>query len=592
MAFGPQTRLSWIAELLPFLGHADWNLKPVDNWNSPANRRFTRRPLPEVVNPALGPATAADDYPVTHYVGSAGVGEDAAGLPGDNPRAGVFGYERQLRPQDLVRGSSNTIAILGVQDQCGPWAQGGQATVRPLAHQPYINGPDGFGSGQEDGMVVGFADGSVRFLSKNTDPKIMERLVAVQGEKVDLSMFDPQPPPAAGQPLAAPPKAPAKLPVATRKRVPQPKPAAPLDRRLKAALGEPIQKISLPNMPMGDAVRLVSAVGALPVTFDPDAMQELGVSLRDPVKIEASSATVGELLDKIAAARDMARVVEHGQVVFTTTSEYREALRTATYSVIDLRRGDPRAAAELARLAQRLVAPESWKAAGGQGTVEVTPDALRITQTGCVHHQLLVFFEKLRAARGIPLTSGLDRKLFNLETRISQARAYLGHVTSINVGTATPLGEILEKLKEPAGTQIFVDRPALAAAGVSENTPTKLRCEGLPQGIALHELLEPLGLAWRVVDGNTVQITTKKAVAGRLEIEFYPLAKRLAGQPPAALIDQLKAAIPGATWGESDPQAGTPAGAIEYDPISQHLIVLQSQPVQAAVEAFLAQGAK
>ena len=71
------------------------------------------------------------------------------------------------------------IAVLGVQGQCGPWAQGGRATVRPLTQRPYFNGPDGFGSGQPDGMVAGMADGSVRFLSKNIDPHVMEQLATV-----------------------------------------------------------------------------------------------------------------------------------------------------------------------------------------------------------------------------------------------------------------------------------------------------------------------------------------------------------------------------------------------------------------------------
>ena len=145
-----------------------------------------------MVNPAFGPAKSSDGYPVTHYVGVAGVGEDAAQLPADDPRAGMFGYGRQTRQQDLVRGGANTIAVLGVQDQCGPWAQGGQATVRPLTQQPYVNGPDGFGSGQPDGMVAGMADGSVRFLSKNIDPHVMEQLASVRGgQEVDAAVFEP-----------------------------------------------------------------------------------------------------------------------------------------------------------------------------------------------------------------------------------------------------------------------------------------------------------------------------------------------------------------------------------------------------------------
>ena len=126
----PETRLSWIAELLPYLGHADWHVEPGYDWNNSHNQPVTKRPLPEVVNPAFGPATSPDGYPVTHYVGVAGVGEDAAQLPADHARAGMFGYGRQTRQQDLVRGGANTIAVLGVQDQCGPWAQGGR---RPCA---------------------------------------------------------------------------------------------------------------------------------------------------------------------------------------------------------------------------------------------------------------------------------------------------------------------------------------------------------------------------------------------------------------------------------------------------------------------------
>ena len=118
---------------------------------------------------------------MTHYVGVAGVGEEAAQLPANHAKAGMFGYGRQTGQQDLVRGGANTIAVLGVQDQCGPWAQGGRATVSPLTQKPYINGPDGFGSGQPDGMVAGMADGSVRFLSKNIDPHVMEQLATIRG---------------------------------------------------------------------------------------------------------------------------------------------------------------------------------------------------------------------------------------------------------------------------------------------------------------------------------------------------------------------------------------------------------------------------
>ncbi len=583
--FGPETRLSWIAELLPYLGHSDWNLNFANNWKSAENQRVTQRPLAEVVNPALGPAVAAGDFPVTHYVGAAGVGEDAAGLSADDPRAGVFGYERQTRMQDLVRGGANTIAILGVQERCGPWAQGGGVTVRALTQQPYVNGPDGFGSGQAGGMVVGMADGSARFISKDVAPEILEQLVSVRsGDKVNMAALDPQPP---GLLEALPPPIPAK----PRPPVAKTKPAPPLDRKLKAQLDEPIQKLSLKNMPLGDAVQLVAAVGALPVTLDPDALEELGISLRDPITVEAADGNVATLLDKIAATRNLARVVENGQVLLTSTSAYREEPRTLRYTVSDLTRGNPQAAAELAGLIQRFVAPQSWQTAGGSGTIEAEPEILRITQTGHVHYQVVVFCEKLRVVRGLPPKSHLDPKIFSLDSRITRAKAVLGRAMTINAPTGTPLHEVLDLFKQP-GTEIFIDRPALAAAGMNENTPTKFRSEGQPLGTVLPRLLEPLGLGWRTVDANSLQITTKTALAARQEVEFYPVGKRLAGQPPAAVIDQIKAAVPEAAWNDGAPKVGAAAGVIELDPASQYVIVLQVQPVQMKIEAFLAQGTK
>ncbi len=285
----------------------------------------------------------------------------------------------------------------------------------------------------------------------------MEQLVTVRGgEKVNMAALDP-PPPAVLE--AAPPAGPPLIPAKLRPPLAKLKPARPLDPKLVAQLNEPIQKLALPKMPLGDAVQLVAAVGALPVSFDPDALEELGVSLHDPVTVESAGDTVATLLDKIAAARGLARTVENGQVLLTSTSAYREELKTLHYTVSDMTRGNPQAAAELAGLIQRFVSPQSWHAAGGSGTIEAEADVLRVMQTGHVHHQIVVFCEKLRVARGLPTKSHLDPKLFSLDSRIDRAKPVLGRAITINAPTGTPLREILDQCKQP-GTDIYIDRPA------------------------------------------------------------------------------------------------------------------------------------
>ena len=204
-----------------------------------------------------------------------------------------------------------------------------------------------------------------------------------------------------------------------------------------------------------------------------------------------------------------------------------------------------------------------------------------------MHRQILVFCEKLRVARGLPTRSHLDPKQFSLETRVSRAKPILGHTTTINAVTGTPLADILERPKQPAGTEFLIDRPALAAAGVNENTPTKLRSEHVMQGVVLRQLF---GAAGSGVAGHRRQHAANhlsKGLGRALEVEFYPLGKRAAAQPPAAVIEQIRAGVQGAVWGD-----GVAAGTMCLDPPSQCLIVLQTQPVQEAIEAILSQAAK
>jgi hypothetical protein len=582
----PETRLSWIAALLPYYGHADWKGQLAFGlpWDGPQNQAVTRQVLPEVVNPVLGQAATKAGFPVTNYVGVSGVGPDAGHLAASDSRAGVFGYGRNTRPEDITRGASNTIAILGVTLRCGPWAAGGASTVRSLSQRPYINGPDGFGSGQPDGMLAGMADGSVRFLSKDMDPQLLEQMATIHGPAAK-PQAEPQPK-AEPKPLAKPQAEaqPVAKPQAQAKPAAKPQ-AAELDVRSRLAM--PIPKIELPKMPLADAVALLAGMANLPVGFDPDAMQERGATTRDRVSLSLSGTTVGQALEAIASSRKLACVVQGGRVLITSPADHREALRVVRYTVDDLTGKDVRATTELARMVQKLVAPDAWQTSGASGTIAAEEGALLVNQTGSVHSQVLVFCEKLRTARGKPVRSRLSPGLFTPATRADRAGAMLGHLVTVNFRQPTPLAEILIHLRQSSGAEILVDGPALAAAGTSESAKTTVAAERQPLTAALGQALGPLGLGWRVVGPETIQVTTRQAVAARLELEFYPVGSLLARQEPPALIERLKSRVPGASWNE-----GGGSGVVLFDPPSQALLILQTQPVQIAVEAALKEMAK
>jgi prepilin-type N-terminal cleavage/methylation domain-containing protein/prepilin-type processing-associated H-X9-DG protein len=177
----PDKRLSWQVDILPYLEQANVH-NQIDfkkSWDDATNRKAVEITMPVFVNPSVG-EQKADGLPVTEYVGMAGVGADGPTLPVTSPRAGVFAYDRVTRLDDIKDGTSMTIMTSEANKELGSWAAGGRPTIRALTKKPYIDGPDGLG-GHPEGCQVGFADGSVRFISKTVDPKVLEAMTTIAG---------------------------------------------------------------------------------------------------------------------------------------------------------------------------------------------------------------------------------------------------------------------------------------------------------------------------------------------------------------------------------------------------------------------------
>ncbi|MEZ6063284.1 MAG: DUF1559 domain-containing protein [Planctomycetaceae bacterium] len=180
----PEERISWLAAILPFLEQQPLyqTIDFEESWDDASNERGAMTRVPSYLNP--GSVAAVVGPGETHYVGIAGVGKDAPMLPVTSKRAGVFGYNRKTRIRDITDGTSNTIMTSEASGDFGPWMAGGNASIRSLTTKPYINGPDGIGGPYRGGVNVGLADGSVRFVSENIDPRVFELLSAMADGEV------------------------------------------------------------------------------------------------------------------------------------------------------------------------------------------------------------------------------------------------------------------------------------------------------------------------------------------------------------------------------------------------------------------------
>lgn len=180
--FMPEDRLSWIADVLPYLDQqaAFQTIDFTKGWSDPVHEKLRELNLPLLHTPAMteGDTRAAG---ITQYVGIAGVGPDAPMLPVTDKRAGVFGYNRVVTFTDIKDGTSSTIVITEANKDFGPWIAGGKGTVRGLTEKPYINGPDGIGGPFMGGVHAAMGDGSVRFISEKIDPAVFEAMTTIAG---------------------------------------------------------------------------------------------------------------------------------------------------------------------------------------------------------------------------------------------------------------------------------------------------------------------------------------------------------------------------------------------------------------------------
>ena len=151
-------------------------------WDGPANVAWAGVPVGLLRCPVRSSVAGPAPQPTT-TIGIAGLGTDAPSLPTTDPRAGIFGYDRQTTPADIKDGVANTMMLAEINRGLGCWLQGGPATVRGLdpANKPYIGPGRQFGGLHDGTAVVAMADGSVRVLSESIDPKVFEALSTIAG---------------------------------------------------------------------------------------------------------------------------------------------------------------------------------------------------------------------------------------------------------------------------------------------------------------------------------------------------------------------------------------------------------------------------
>jgi hypothetical protein len=200
----PEKRLSWIVDTLPYMEATYLKFDRDKAWDAEENQiakdfnKTTGREETWKVGEFRlfrcpgNPNKAEPGRPgLSHYVGIAGVGKNAAELSlrtedesAIRSKVGFFGYDRKIKPEDIKDGLATTLAVAETRADNGPWTAGGPSTVRGLDLQnlPYLRSEGQFGGiHHADGAMVLFVEGSARFIKESIRPEVFEALATIAG---------------------------------------------------------------------------------------------------------------------------------------------------------------------------------------------------------------------------------------------------------------------------------------------------------------------------------------------------------------------------------------------------------------------------
>ncbi|HXD87249.1 MAG TPA: DUF1559 domain-containing protein [Urbifossiella sp.] len=176
-----EERLSWIVAVLPYLEEQDryrqFDLKQGYAGNqSPGRARIRALLCPSQYS-------AERDW-VTSYVALSGIGLDAAERSAGASGNGFMGYDRLTTFKMIEDGTSNTIALMEVRSDIGPWARGGPSTVRWSVAGSLGNDPTPF-EVHSGVALVAMADGACLSLRASKGSNFAAGITIAGGDKFE-----------------------------------------------------------------------------------------------------------------------------------------------------------------------------------------------------------------------------------------------------------------------------------------------------------------------------------------------------------------------------------------------------------------------
>ena len=223
-------------------------------------------------------------------------------------------------------------------------------------------------------------------------------------------------------------------------------------------LAQRLAAIETERMPLHVFLEMISGLGNVPIQLGSEELRMAAISAAAPVSVRRQQTSLAEVLHE--ALRPLHLDYRALGPVVMIHWPGAEKVREIDYPIADLVTPETDAA-QLAEWIHQLVAPTSWRAAGGEGDLQIAGNTLHIHQSQRVQYQVLCFLERLRLVRKLKPRSRYPIERLSVEPVLQQLAASLHGQARFTFSRYTPLSEIFSFWQQQLGLALLVDWSAV-----------------------------------------------------------------------------------------------------------------------------------
>jgi hypothetical protein len=358
----------------------------------------------------------------------------------------------------------------------------------------------------------------------------------------------------------------------------------PLDVDPRSALEEVYPGLAFTDQSLMEFSRNLFCLTQVPVQLDGQAIVQKRLDPLASVSARGEDIPVKEILNRALKPLDLVWNWNGDQTVIVITARPSSEIAESTIA-LDPVLGivDDEIAARLMQGIQLVIAPESWSVNGGPATIRREGDQLVLEQTADVADQVSRLIEKLTLAARLkadPGDSSLNEQLSTLYAQTAELREQQGGVFFVQL---QPVQKVLNQLHREDGMTLIVNWDELLNANWNPNVMVPWLSEGLTLEKTLRELTLSMGLAYRMLDHRTLEITSKQKYWRETRLEIYACGRQLQNRFTGnQIIEFLKEGI----------AADLPNGVytqVLFSPDYDCVVALLPDPLHIRIERILNQ---